>query len=266
MIELAKKLNLNKCLVVKLEKLSEKELQRIELCTKKCCEGDFSSLKKESDIIRLGVILKCASAVKEKYRRAGISDEIYYSTMSDIRIWCEENGNNGLKEYGWLKNHVSFELFRLGRLQFQLYKCNNKTLLYNKLPFSYGEKLIYVHIPRGEKLLKEDCLASFVEATDFFIKYFPDYKYKYYFCESWLLFEGNRNFMAQSSNIISFMSLFDIRYSLTYQQQALERIFGKRRLFKKSYPENTALQKSAKKYMLHGGRLGVGIGIRELHQ
>ena len=263
MIELAKKLTLNNSLIEKLRLLSGKELKRIDTCFEKCSRGDFSCLKKESDIIRLAVILKCAVKVKEKYQKAGVSDKIYYDTMSDIKIWCENNGNKGIKEYGWLKNHVSFELFRLGRLQFQLYECKNRTLFYNKLPFSYGEKLVYVHIPQGEKLLKENCLASFTQAKDFFNKYFPDYKYKYYFCESWLLYEGNRDFMDESSNIISFMSLFDIRYSIKYPQQALERIFGKKYFFKSSYPENTKLQKSAKAYMLRGGRLGVGVGVRK---
>ena len=53
-------------------------------------------------------------------------------TMSDIKIWCEKADNKGIREYMWFKNHLKFELFRLGRLQFQIYPCKNKTLLYNK--------------------------------------------------------------------------------------------------------------------------------------
>ena len=59
------------------------------------------------------------SKLKEKYDYYGISEDIYYDTLSDIKIWCDKNNNKGLLNYRWIKNHVSFQLFRLGRLQFQ---------------------------------------------------------------------------------------------------------------------------------------------------
>ena len=260
MINLAEKLSLDTALIKELKKLNNTSEDKICRLADKCTGGDFSCLKKQSDMMRLAVILLCAVRVHEKYNEKGISNEIYYHTMSDIKIWCENNNNKGLKEYGWLKNHVSFELFRLGRLQFQLYECKNRTLLYHKLPFSYGEKLIYIHIPQGEKLIKQGCIDSVNRAREFFKTFFPDYKYNYYFCESWLLYEGNRDFMAKDSNILSFMSMFSIAYSVKYQVQAIERIFGKKQLFKKNYAENTDLQRRAKKYLTDGGRLGVGIG------
>ena len=67
--------------------------------------------------------------------------------------------------------------------------------------------------------------------------------------------------MQISSNIVSFMSLFDIRYSVKIDKQAIERIYGKRQLFKRNYPQNTDLQRRARRYMLDGGRMGVGIGV-----
>ena len=66
--------------------------------------------------------------------------------------------------------------------------------------------------------------------------------------------------MDAGSNIIQFQSLFDINVSLPIDAQAIERIFGKRQLNKRNYPQNTRLQKSAKEYMLGGGKLGIGIG------
>lgn len=260
MIELAKKLNLSEKLINEIEMLDK---EKISAVAEKCLEKGFSALKKKNYIERLAVILFCALKVKEKYNKAGIPDEIYYDTMSDIKIWCDNNNGRGLKNYGWLSNHVSFELFRLGRLQFQIYECKNKALLYNRLPFDYGEKLIYVHIPQGEKLSYDECVKSFQTAEKFFSEYFPDYNYRYYFCESWLLYEGNRDFMKADSNILKFSSMFNHAYSVKIDEQAIERIFGKRQLLKKNYPENTSLQKSAKAYMQKGGRLGVGIAYIE---
>lgn len=258
MLELAEKLKISPELIARLNEINLQEAERLQ---KACQMKGFGVLKGKNSLMRLAVILGLAVKVREKYAEAGISEKIYYDTMSDIKIWCEKNGNKGLRNYGWLKNHVSFELFRLGRLQFQLYECKNRTLLYKKLPFDYGEKLIYVHIPEGEKLEKERCVESLKLADDFFREHFPQYHYSFYFCESWLLFDGNRDFMAENSNIVKFMSLFEHCYSVRIDEQAIERIYGKRRLFVKNYPQNTALQKSAKEYMKNGNRLGIGVGV-----
>lgn len=265
MIEIATKLGFSAEMLKKLRLLISDKNEMIERYAEKCMTSGFHFLRGKDPLFTLAVILKLACDVKKKYDEAGIDEKIYYDTMSDIKIWSDKCEKGGLKNYAWLKNHVSFELFRLGRLQFQLYECKNKTLLYNKLPFSYGAKLIYVHIPEGEKLLAEKCEASFAEAEEFFSRYFPEYQYEYYICESWLLFEDNRNFMREDSNIVKFMSFFDIRYSVRIDEQAIERIFGKRRLFKKNYPQKTSLQKSAREYMLSGKSLGIGIGVRKLH-
>ncbi len=263
MINLAKEIGLDPTVISRLSSLTPKENKKAEALAAKCLECDFSCLKRENYLIRLAVILVCAVRARKEYEKRGIPDSIFLDTMSDIKIWCSNADNKGIKNYGWLKNHLRLELFRLGRLQFQLYECKNKTLNYKKLPFSYGEKLIYVHIPQGERLDTERCKASFRKAETFFKKYFPEYEYKWYFCESWLLFEGNKNFMAENSNILAFASLFDHRYSVKIDEQAIERIFGKRQLFKRNYPESTSLQRRAKKYMLSGNRMGVGIGVIE---
>lgn len=258
MITLAKRIDLSDELIRELEVM---EAESVDMLAQRCLTEGFHVLKKENYLMRLAVILNLAVRVKEKYDRLGIDEKIYYDTMSDIKIWCEKTGNRGIKNYNWLKNHVSGELFRLGRLQFQLYECKNRTLLYKKLPFGYGERLIYIHIPEGEKLEKAKCVRSLETAHEFFSRYFPDYAYRYYFCESWLLCESNRDFMAENSNIVFFMSLFDICYSLKIDEQAIERIFGKRRLFKRNYPEKTDLQRRAKAYMLKGNRLGIGVAV-----
>lgn len=257
MTELAKRLNLDSRLVEKLSVLHKNEISAV---ADKCLDKGFHALKSHSDVMRLAVILECAKRAKTLYDQIEIPESIYYDTMSDIRIWCENNESRGLKNYGWLKNHVKLQLFRIGRLQFQFYESTNKTFIYGKLPFSYGENLINVHIPQGEKLFAEDCRASFLKAEEFFSKFFPNYSYRYYFCESWLLFEDNKKFMKKESNILEFAALFNHAYSVKIDEQAIERIFGKRRLFKRNYPENTSLQKSAKKYMQNGGKMGIGLG------
>lgn len=160
MTDLINSIHLDENLKQKVIDLAGKDKVKILSLTEKCKKGDFSCLAFQSDLIRLAVMLECAAGVYSRYKELGIEDKIFLDTFDDIRIWCENNHNRGLKNYKWIKNHVSFALFKIGRLQYQLYTCRSKTLRYSLLPFDYGEKLIYIHIPQGEKLVYADCVSS----------------------------------------------------------------------------------------------------------
>lgn len=252
---------LDKNLKCKIIDLAEKDKVKILSLSEKCARGNFSCLAHKNDLLRLAVIIETAEVTAEKYKAAGIPLKIFDDTLDDIRIWCENNDNKGLKNYNWIKNHINAELFKIGRLQFQFFKCSIKFLNYSNLPFSYNDNMIYVHIPQGEKLDYYECKKSLNQAVKFFSEYFPDYEYRYFFCESWLLYDKNIMYMDKESNIIKFSSLFDIIYSLPCDFQAIERIYGKRKFNKNKYQGDTSLRKRAKEFMLNGGKLGTGIGI-----
>lgn len=273
--ELLNYISIDSNLQKRLTALSDKVEPDILQLSKKFFNGNSSCLQNKKPLIKLAVIMKSAEMTYQLYVNKGISKEIFTDTFDDIRIWCENCGNAGLVNSGWLKNHIAFELFKIGRLQFQMFTCSNKALNYSKLPLKRNEKAIYVHIPQGEKLDFEECKKSLKQANSFFERYFPEYKYNYYFCESWLLFEDNRLFMNENSNIIKFMNLFDIHYSLKLEAQPFERIFSAdihricsipvigSKIRKSSiahFPETTSLQRSAKDYLLKGNKLGIGIG------
>lgn len=260
MNELADVIGLDGSLISKLDKFTKNNEKIINLCSK--CRHDFNVLACQNDLMRLAVCLEYAHIYTlADYKEQGIDSDIFYATMHDIAIWCKNNHNKGLKNYRWIKNHLQCELFRIGRLQYQLYRCKNRTLNYDLLPFDYGDNLIYIHIPQGEKLIYADCIDSLHSAKAFFSEHFPNYEYEYFFCESWLLYDENYAFMEVSSNILQFQSLFDIVFSDTDDSQAIERIFGRRRFIKSHYPENTTLRRNAKKYMMDGNKLGIGIGV-----
>lgn len=259
---LANKINLNSELKNKVLSLVEKDRAKLISLCKKADNDNFKSVFAKNDMIKLAIaLLYSVEFTYPKYEKAVISDEIYFETMKDIAVWCENNNNKGLKNLPWIKNHLNFELFKLGRLQFQIYKCDNRTLNYDLLPFNFGENLIYVHIPQGEKLVYAECVNSLKNAKSFFGEYFPNYDFDYFFCESWLLYGENWQFMNSSSNILQFSTLFDLVYSVEDDGQAIERIFGKRKIIKSKYEEKTTLQRNAKRFMQNGGKLGVGIGI-----
>lgn len=240
--------------------LAKKKEQSVLLNYRRC-RDNYGCMRFLDDKMRLAVTLLLAKDAKEQYREKGIPESVFRDTMSDIGIWCENNSNKGLHNTSWIKNHLSLELFKIGRLQFQMYKVPKTADFIKLLPFGASASVLNVHIPQGEKLDIEKCRQSLINAVPFFEKYFPEFRFDYFFCESWLLYDKNREFMKEDSNIARFMDMFDIVYSAPVDSQAIERIFGKRRLNFRSYPEKTSLQKNAKQYMASGGKLGFGIGI-----
>lgn len=213
------------------------------------------------------VLLKSKETV-ELYRQKGISDEIFYDTMKDITVWSEnfreKKGFTGIDNLLWIQNHLNCKIFRLGRLQFQpflfylpAYISKDKRRC---VGIKVGEKVLNVHIPQGEKLLREECERSFAMAEDFF----STAAYKAFICDSWLLCERNREFMKKDSNIIRFAEMFEILGSSDNPDQATERIFGKKESDPTLYPENTSLQKQCKAYIMSGGTPGTGFGMRRI--
>lgn len=170
---LADKINLNTKLKNKVLSLVDRDRAKLIYLCNKAKSGDFKSLFVKNDLTKLAIALMYSAEITyPKYKRANISDDIYFDTMKDIAVWCENNNNKGLKNLAWIKNHLNFELFKIGRLQFQIYKCHNRTLNYDLLPFNFGENLIYVHIPQGEKLVYADCVNSIKKAQSFFCTVF----------------------------------------------------------------------------------------------
>ena len=148
-------------------------------------------------------------ALEKKYKKYGIDEQILLHTLSDIVIWTNVwfsiKQELGLGETEWLKRHLSFRLFRLGRLQFCFGEFEKD---YSEMNIKKGDNVIEVHIPNDGKLLYEQCDASFEQAEAFFAYYFPDFYYRFYSCHSWLLDEGVCVFLDENSNICRFGARF----------------------------------------------------------
>ncbi|MHB9133937.1 MAG: acyltransferase domain-containing protein [Armatimonadota bacterium] len=87
------------------------------------------------------VLLSGLPRLLAMHRERGISEEITHATCSDIEIWMRhdftQNGRWGFQRLGWLVNHFSGQLFRLGRLQFKI------------IPFNYPVRA-FIHRQSGQ--------------------------------------------------------------------------------------------------------------------
>lgn len=146
-----------------------------------------------------------------KYRAKGIPDEILMDTLSDIVTWCNVYYSiyaaAGLEEVHWLKNHLTFRLFKLGRLQF---KMSPSEFDIPEVKIKRGDSVLEIHIPEGGAMTPEKCKASIEAANSFFAEYFPDFEWEYYTCHSWLLDGGLSEILKEDSNILTFQRMFKI--------------------------------------------------------
>lgn len=183
----------------------------------------------------------------DEYLERGIDREIYIDTMSDALVWAELyrrlERSIGLRETGWLLLHARLELFRLGRLQFQL----------DETPSEFrsvigSDRAIQVHIPDIGPLDAEKCIASFRKARKFYPGNLP------FICDSWLLEPELEKVLPEDSNILSFQKLFHIFSVDKTNPQCHQRVF------EFSERKDTALQRNILKAEDMGTVFGVGYG------
>lgn len=202
--------------------------------------------------------LQLSCEVYEEYQKKGIADKVFDDTFYDITIWCEEcyrkYGFYGIEEAMWVANSINMKLFRLGRLQFEP-SVVEEEIAGEKVQLAKGSRVLNVHIPAGEKMDYEECMKSFKAAEEFFGD-----TYEAYMSDSWLLSPVLKEFLPAESNIIKFQNLFEVVKVHHDYPQGEERIFLDVREDKENYPEKSTLQRAAKKYLLEGKGLGIGIG------
>lgn len=234
------------------------EQSRYEESARRICESTGCGIDQAS----LACALVMAGRVRKTYEEKRLPEQLYWDTLSDLRIWCENciliTGRPGLRSNGWLRLHLSARLFRLGRLQFELYTLDRPVA---GLPA--GEPALHVHIPQGEPLGHEACLASYARAERFFpesLGYHP----RIFLCHSWLLHPNLQRILPETSNILKFQREFTLYEQDEDAAQALERIFGLDFRAGQPYPQDTSLQRAAKRFLESGGVLGMGSGYRRI--
>lgn len=167
-----------------------------------------------SPIENLFAFLYFCEDLELRYQRQGIPQTVLFDTLQDIVIWTSVHlsvhGELGLSEISWLKRHLSFRLFKLGRLQ---YCMAHSEFDIPSVNLKKGEPVVEVHIPEGESLLLEKCQSSLALAQAFFAQYFPDYAYDYYTCHSWLLAPSVLAIIDKTSNIANFQTLFHLAHN-----------------------------------------------------
>lgn len=224
---------------------------------------------------RLAVLIWKLTEIRHRYESNGVTAAVIDDTFSDIslrqKLFWQKNGRVGLSRADcvWLRHLVNARIFKLGVLQYQMFKMFYLELSEDgsqmfmisetqKERLPAGVPVLNVHIQEGADLSPELVAASLQTAKEFFSRYFPDTRFKALICYSWLLHSGLKDLLPSDSRIIQFAKNFEIISEINDDTQAVERIFGKRFRRKADYPQQTRLQCGA---LRDPSKLGYALGV-----
>lgn len=200
-----------------------------------------------------------------RYREEGISDEIYYESMSDIDVWAEDykqkHGRYGIEEFKWVEKSIDMQVFKLGRLQFE--KIEDKTINHVLKGMGITDQVLVIdtHIQAGTPLDFHMCQESYKKAAEFFSNREKKYGTIVFVCDSWLLNSKLSELLDSESNIVKFQKQYKMVSENVNNRQLEKRVFGALEVDPKNYSAKTTLQKKLRKALVQGEKFGTARGI-----
>ena len=192
--------------------------------------------------------LRIGAAQWPKWQAKGIPEEIYRDTMAFGTRYLYD----GKKAYGrwcftagwWFQRHLAMELFRLGSLEYEL------------MNLPEGRRA-YIHIPTDADLSPAALDDSLRRFRDFAAAFYPEWAKAEIWCDSWLMSPAIRPLLPEHSRIIGFQDRFDLVSVDAENMGGVEWVFpGMKDVPREDLPEDTALRRNMKAFLLAGGRPG----------
>ena len=125
-----------------------------------------------------------------------------------------------------------------------------------------GDPVINIHIPESGPLKTDVCRDSLFRAREFFSEFLPDYHWKAFFCDSWLLDPQLEGILDPSSNILAFQKN---GYLIPFPGEAdtIFRCFGVKgaRDGVGTVPLRSSLQHAFAKFLKEGRRFHYGAAV-----
>ncbi len=211
-------------------------------------------------------VLECSSFLLERYDREGVSREIFYDSMKDVKYKLDEclkiHNVFGISSVAWYEFFLEMKRFSFGRLQFNLSEFERDDVTVKGYTVKRGDFTLACHIPSSGPLKPEMCKDSFERAYDFFKDRTPCGILPIT-CGSWLFYPPYKEVFDAGSNTYEFIDNFELIHEFETEKFAdAWRIFGMDydgdpdRL-----PADTSMQRRLIDYIRRGGNFGRGVGL-----
>ena len=147
--------------------------------------------------------------MEAEYKRRGIHyrfEEDIKRIRSRILDTFTRSGGLDIGDLTWDRHYLMAREFKLGILTFTLGKS---PVDIPERDLRKGDSVLQIHIHGKDPLLYDECTKSIALAKNFVRLHFPDFKYRYFTCLSWLLDDSIADLLGEGSNILRFGTLFD---------------------------------------------------------
>jgi GNAT-like C-terminal domain/N-acyltransferase N-terminal domain len=157
-------------------------------------------------------------------------------------------GVGGFENQGWLTVHFVGALYALGRLQFQRIRLEPRIEAVIRdagAEVASGDMALNVHIPRFYGPLTAEVVDDALESARlFFAEHFPDERYRFALCESWLLDPQFADYLRPDSNILAFQRRFRPGFSEPGDANTLQTVFAEPTRPRNELPRTTRLERA----------------------
>lgn len=252
--------------------LADEEINRIGL---EICRLCFATSERPDPLPEIveGKLLPKANFVAAFYgieyarkihAKLGLPEYVLENGMRDLAIWARhelrDKGVFGIKRgFRWTNVILRAEAIRLGRLECNLsrgFRLDELRDANGNILLKKDDPLIGMHIPADGPLNIDDCLESMRQMAAFFERYRPDYHYKGFVMDSWLLDPQLIELLPPDSNIVKFQQL-GIHYHIQDEYDLSFWIWGTKDPEKIENPSTLqrnalAFLKSGRHFQLHG--------------
>ncbi len=204
--------------------------------------------------------------LRDYYKERGVDSDMWKRCMFDLKYKLLEcravYGNWGTFVPGWFPGFFNMTRFAFEKLQFEAIRFG-EDYSKNGVVLTPDSTVLNVHIPRtGTRLDRESVDRAYAQAKEFFSDKFID-RPTVFVCDSWLLFPRHKEMLKPWSNLLSFISDYDIIRSGEYKDY--HEVW---RLFDMNYtpdlsklPADTSLRRSYIELMKIGEKTGWGRGV-----
>lgn len=199
------------------------------------------------------VFLSAVPAIRQWHASHGVTDEESWEILADVgrqvAVHRRIFGHSGLHTHRWLTLHFRGLIFSFGRLQFE----RQRSWVAVPDAFEVGDRVLSVHIPESGPLTPAVCDESFAAAIAFYERVFPDEKYEFAVCGSWLMDTQLADVLPAASNIVRFQRRFaSTGHSRDGDAAVLEFVFRYLGTDLDGLPQDTGLQRAIVSHLRAG--------------
>jgi len=199
------------------------------------------------------VFLAAVPHVLAVHGARGIGTEVTWDTLTDIGLQIANYevrlGQPGFDGAVWVWPHFRGDVFRLGRLQYDL-----TTIGFVDEGVVLGEPAVAVHIPALGPLTPDACDASFEQARTFFPRHFPERAHRVVTCRSWLMDDQLADHLSETSNIVRFQRRFRVADGGTpANDDVIRYVFGHLPSSLDDLPQESSVQRAIVSHVRAGG-------------